>query len=147
MEAEDDGLKYLKLNTFYNFRQAETDATALDAALPEMGGDNTNYDTRQMIFNTIQKQEKEEISQLEIDNSRKVVRKYSDFYLDPPCSQKLPGQDSSQRLFPQTKTMTEISVTILERRGHGLTSELSSADVSSGCSILQTCLQKCLSKM
>jgi hypothetical protein len=56
------------LNNFYNFRQAVTDATTLDAAIPEMGGDNT--DTRQMIFNTIQKQEKEEISQLEIDNSR-----------------------------------------------------------------------------
>ena len=42
LEAEDDGLKYLKLNNFYNFRQAETDATTLD------------YDTRQMIFNTIQ---------------------------------------------------------------------------------------------
>ena len=60
-------LKYLKLNNFYNFRQAETDATTLDAAIPKMGGDNT--DTRQMIFNTIQKQEKEKISQLEIDNS------------------------------------------------------------------------------
>ena len=57
LEAGDDGLKYLKLNNFYNFRQAETDATTLDAAIHEMGGDNTDYDTRQMIFNTIQKQE------------------------------------------------------------------------------------------
>ena len=65
LEAEDDGLKYLKLNNFYNFRQAETHATTLDAAIPEMGVDNTDYDIRQ-------KQEKEEISQLEIDNSRKV---------------------------------------------------------------------------
>jgi hypothetical protein len=31
------------------------------------------------------KKENEEISQLE--NSRKVVRKYSDFYLDHPCLQ------------------------------------------------------------
>ena len=38
---------------------------------------------------------------------KKSLRKYSDFYLDPPCSQKLPGQKSSQRLFPQTKTMTK----------------------------------------
>ena len=97
--------KYLKLNNFLNFRQAETDDTTLDAAIHEMGGDNTDYDTRQMI-NNIQKQEKEEISQLEIDNSKKIVRKYSDFYLDPPCSLKLPGQEASQRLFPLTKTMT-----------------------------------------
>ena len=59
LEAGDDGLKYLKLNNFYNFRQAETDATTLDAAIHEMGGDNIDYDTRQMIFNIIQKQEKE----------------------------------------------------------------------------------------
>jgi len=96
----------VKLIFFYNFRTAETHATTLDAAIPEMGGDNTDYDTRHKIFNTIQKQENEEISQLEID-FKKSLRKYSDFYLDPPCSQKLPGQKSSQRLFPQTKTMTK----------------------------------------
>ena len=37
LEAEDDGLKYLKLNNFYNFRQAETHATTLEATIPEMG--------------------------------------------------------------------------------------------------------------
>ena len=72
LEAEDDGLKYLKLNNFYNFRQAETNATTLDAAIHEMGGDNTDYDTRQMIFNTIQKQEKKKSLNLKLKSCEKI---------------------------------------------------------------------------
>ena len=64
----------MKLIFFYNFRTAETHATTLDAAIPEMGGDNTDYDTRHKIFNTIQKQEIEQISQLEIDFQEKFEK-------------------------------------------------------------------------
>ena len=40
--------------------------TGLDAAIPEMGGDNSDYDTRQMIFNNIQKQEKKKSLNLKL---------------------------------------------------------------------------------
>ena len=72
LEAGDDGLKYLKLNNFYNFREAETDATTLNAAIHEMGGDNTDYDTMQMIFYTIQKQEKKKSLNLKLKSCEKI---------------------------------------------------------------------------
>ena len=78
-----------------DFPEEQQSSAISDAAIPKIGVNNTDYDTSQ----------KQEISQpLETENSRKVVGIYSDFYLNPLCSQKLTGQESSQRLFPQTKT-------------------------------------------
>ena len=48
--------------------------TGLDAAIPEMGGDNSDYDTRQMIFNTIQKQEKKKSLNLKLTIQEKFEK-------------------------------------------------------------------------
>merc|ERR1719318_1717934 len=93
-----------------DFPEERQFTNTLSAAIPEMGGDIPDYDARQI--NTIQEKEEKEISQNA--NSRKLVRKSSEFYPDQSCDLK----KSSQRMFlTQTKTRrTGDSVTELERR-------------------------------
>ena len=66
-----------------DFPEEQQSTTTLGAAIPEMGGDNT--DTEQI--KAIQKQEEISLISL-IDNSGNVVRKYSELYLDLSCDLK-----------------------------------------------------------
>ena len=66
-----------------DFPEEKQSTTTLGAAIPEMGGDNT--DTEQI--KAIQKQEEISLISL-IDNSGNVVRKYSELYLDLSCDLK-----------------------------------------------------------